>query len=52
MDITFKTNTFLGKITYIPNNPDKLLICYYGNDYIKSDTVCDENCENCVKTHF
>lgn len=40
---------FLGKPTFVPNNPDELLKCYYGNNYIEPDHVCDYKCENCKK---
>jgi hypothetical protein len=33
---------------YIPNNYNKLLSCYYGNNYMIPNNICDVDCNNCV----
>ncbi len=40
---------FLGKEIYIPNNPSKLLECYYGKKYIIPDHECNKECTICKK---
>jgi hypothetical protein len=34
---------------YIPRNYHGILTCYYGDNYLTPDKVCDKNCLNCVK---
>ncbi len=41
--------SFLGKNTYIPNNPKALLECEYGKNYLIPNHKCDNECANCVK---
>lgn len=40
---------FLNRKVYIPNEPHKLLECYYGPNFMTPDTVCDNECKQCVK---
>mgnify|MGYP002635263708 CR=1 FL=1 len=42
----FRPVMFLGRGTYIPNKPDKILQCYY-LDYEKPSKVCNESCTIC-----
>lgn len=34
---------------WIPNNVHNVLVTAYGEDYMKPDHTCDQQCENCVK---
>jgi len=42
-----KTDRFLNRDCYIPNIPENLLKCYYGNDFIVPDHICNEDCTIC-----
>lgn len=44
-----KQTTFLNKIVYLPNDPAKLLKCYYGNNFMIPDHKCNDDCSICVK---
>ena len=41
--------SFLGKNTYIPNNPKAFLECDYGKDYLTPNHRCNNDCTKCVK---
>ena len=41
--------TFLGKKTYIPNNPELLLKCEYGENYLIPDHKCNVDCSKCTQ---
>ena len=45
----FPLNTgYLNGIhVYYPQNSDYILRCFYGNDYIEPNMICDINCDNC-----
>ena len=43
-----RPTTFLGKLVYMPNDPEKLLGCIYGN-YRISDHKCNVDCTQCIK---
>ena len=36
-----------GVDVYYPEDSDYILRCFYGNDYIKPNMICDANCDNC-----
>lgn len=44
-----KIVSFKGSNIYIPNQPDKLLSTYYGDNYIIPDHKCNASCDECVK---
>ena len=44
-----KTGILNGVKIYYPNNSKYFLKCFYGNDYLKPDYKCNQNCTNCVK---
>ena len=41
--------TFLGKQTYIPRDPAKVLTCVYGVDYETPNHTCNTDCTDCSK---
>lgn len=47
--LPLKTGIMNGNNIYIPNKYDSLLKCFYGPGYINPDTVCDIECNKCVK---
>jgi hypothetical protein len=44
-----KAVTFLGKATYIPRDPAKVLSCIYGVDYETPNHTCNTDCTECSK---
>ena len=38
-----------GKKTYIPNNPELLLKCEYGENYLIPDHKCNVDCSKCTQ---
>ena len=40
---------FLSRPVYIPNKPEELLKCYYGNDFMTPDHLCNSDCSICKK---
>lgn len=47
--VPLKPIYFKDKVLYSPNDPSKLLQCYYGKSFMTPDHICDENCEKCQK---
>jgi len=41
--------TFLGKQTFIPRDPAKVLTCAYGSDYETPNHTCNPDCSECSK---
>lgn len=46
---TLKQVQFNNHNIYIPNQPEKLLTLYYGEDFMTPDHMCSVSCDNCVK---
>jgi len=44
-----KNVRFLNRDCYIPNIPENLLKCYYGNNFLIPDHDCNEDCTICIK---
>jgi phosphorylcholine metabolism protein LicD len=42
-------STFLGRTIYLPNKPNKILECHYGNDYLIPNHTCNIDCSVCVE---
>ena len=44
-----KETIFLSRPIYVPNKPEELLKCYYGDNFMTPDHSCNSDCSICKK---